>query len=75
MDKWINKVLCTIQWNPNQDIKKETIDTWNHPDVSQGSYVKEKKNPISRSCWLYDFIYIAISKRQNQNDGGDSTSC
>lgn len=43
MDKWINKVLCTIQWNPNQDIKKETIDTWNHPDVSQGSYVKEKK--------------------------------
>ena len=53
--------VISIQWNTNQQQKKEAIDTCENLDKSQRIYGEQKKQNKTltfKACTLYDTIYI-----------------
>lgn len=52
--------VISIQWNTNQQQKKEAIDTCKNLDKSQRIYGKQDKTLTSKACTLYDTIYAIL---------------
>ena len=52
----------------------DLLNTCNNLDGSQGQYADQKKL-ISKGFILYNAIYVAYSKWQNQSGGGQIRGC